>query len=226
MAGLPGYDAQGFLDANTLRAQADNLGCFSFSRPEDVSTNPLDGSQAVLASTGRGTQYPSDNWGTIYIIDVDFGNLSAAMLVLYDADELAVPDEGIRSPDNLDWADDGKIYLQEDRSTSPGSLFGAATGVDASIWKLDPITRVATRILEVDRSAIVPANATDSAAGDIGNWETSGILDVTGFFGTASRERLFIAVVQAHGIRDGLIGGNALLVEGGQLVFISKTGND
>ncbi|HPF15732.1 MAG TPA: PEP-CTERM sorting domain-containing protein, partial [Planctomycetota bacterium] len=62
----------------------------------------------------------------------------------------------------------------------------------------------------------------DAGAGDLGNWETSGILDVSDLFATLPGERLFLATVQAHGIEDGPIGGNALLDEGGQLVLISK----
>ena len=83
-----------------------------------------------------------------------------------------------------------------------------------------------TRVAEIDRSAVAPAGSTDSGAGDLGNWETSGILDVTDFFQTKTGERLFVATVQAHGIRDGLIGDNPLLDEGGQLIFISKIGQD
>ncbi len=224
MAGQAGYDAVGYLDSPTLTSAADGLGAFSFSRPEDIATNPLDGTQVVFASTGRGSLFPADNWGTVYVFDVDFSDLSASATILHDADDLLVPDEGIRSPDNLCWANDGKIYLQEDRSTSPGSLFGSTTGIEASVWRLDPVTRVITRIAEVDRSVVVPAGSTDSGAGDIGNWETSGILDVTDVFQTLPGERLLIGTVQAHGIRDGLIGDNPLLDEGGQLFFLSKIG--
>ncbi|HPF13400.1 MAG TPA: DUF839 domain-containing protein, partial [Planctomycetota bacterium] len=129
---VAGYDAQGYADIDTLQAEADALGCFSFSRPEDLSTNPLDGTQAVFSSTGRGSLYPSDNWGTLYVIDVDFQTLDANLVIVHDADGLVVPDAGIRSPDNVEWALNGKIYAQEDRSTSPSSLFGAATGIEAS----------------------------------------------------------------------------------------------
>jgi hypothetical protein len=226
MAGMPGYDAQGYADIDTLQNEADALGCFSFSRPEDVSTNPLDGTQAVFASTGRGGLYPSDNWGTTYVVDVDFSAMTATLVIVHDADGLAVPDAGIRSPDNLDWAKNGKIYIQEDRSTSPSSLFGAATGIEASIWELDPVTRVFTRIAEVDRSAVAPVGSSDNCIGSIGCWETSGILDVTDEFDTLPGERLLLGTVQAHGVEDGPIGGNALLDEGGQLVFISKVGQD
>jgi secreted PhoX family phosphatase len=222
MAGQPGYDAAGYADIDTLQGEADALGCFSFSRPEDLATNPLDGTQAVFASTGRGQLFPADNWGTTYIVDVDFSNLTAELVIVHDADGLPVPDAGIRSPDNLDWASDGKVYIQEDRSTSPSSLFGAATGIEASIWQLDPITRATTRIAEIDRSVVVPAGTTDIGAGQIGHWESSGVLDVSGIFRTLPGERLLIATVQAHGIRDGAIGDNPLLDEGGQLVFLRK----
>lgn len=224
-AGLPGYDAAGYLDDDTLSGLADSLGCFSFSRPEDLATNPVDGTQVAFASTGRGSLYPADNWGTLYVVDVDFPSLAANIVIVHDADGLAVPDSGLRSPDNVTWASNGKIYAQEDRSTSPGALFGAATGIEASIWEIDPVTRAFERIVEIDRSVLAPAGVTDAGAGDLGNWESSGILDVTALFETRPGERLLIGTVQAHGLQDGPIGGGALLVQGGQLLFHSKIGD-
>ncbi|MCC6409191.1 MAG: DUF839 domain-containing protein [Planctomycetes bacterium] len=224
-AGQPGYDAFGYADGDTLAAQADALGCFSFSRPEDLATNPLDGTQAVFASTGRGQLFPADNWGDVYVVDVDFATLTADVVIVHDADALAVPDSGIRNPDNLCWADNGKVYVNEDRSTSPSSLFGGSTGIEASLWQLDPITRVYTRVAEIDRSAVAPTGSTDSAPSDLGNWESSGVLDVTSFFQTLPGERLLITDVQAHSVSDGPLGGGSNLVEGGQLLFVSKIGN-
>lgn len=223
-AGQPGHDSEGYLDIDTLQAQADALGCFSFSRPEDIGVNPLDGTQAVIASTGRGQLFPSDNWGDVLVIDVDFSNLSADIVIVHDADELAVPDSGIRNPDNLTWAKDGKIYITEDRSTAPSALFGAATGIEASVHVLDPVTRIHRRIAEVDRTAVAPLGTTDGAPGDIGNWETSGVIDVTGLVPTLPNERLLLITVQAHSLVNGPIGDNALLDEGGQLVLLSKIG--
>lgn len=88
--------------------------------------------------------------------------------------------------------------------------------------RFDPVTRAFTRVGEIDRSVVLPAGSTDSGAGDLGNWESSGILDVTDIFGTAPGERLYLLNIQAHGIRDGLIGGNNFLVQGGQILFASK----
>lgn len=220
-AGQPGYDAQGYADMDTLHDQADALGCFDFSRPEDLATNPFDGSQAVFTSTGRGSLYAADNWGVTCVVDVDFVKMTADIAIIQDADGLAIPDEGVRSPDNIEWARDGKIYAQEDRSTSPSALFGAATGIEASVWQIDPITRIARRIAEIDRSAVAPLGATDPVPGDIGNWETSGVLDVTEMLPHLPGERLLLATVQAHSVKDGPIGGSANLVEGGQLVILS-----
>ncbi|MGD8817930.1 MAG: DUF839 domain-containing protein [Acidobacteriota bacterium] len=235
-AGKDGYDALGYLDDVTLRAEAAKAGAFFFSRPEDVSTNPTMGNQAVFASTGRGQLYPSDNWGALYIVTIDFSkladesspnNLGAGISILYDGDDTANQDFGIRSPDNLDWADDGFIYAQEDRSTSPGSLFGGTSSIEASLWKVDPYSGAAWRVGEIDRSVVVPVGVTDSGAGDIGNWESSGVLDVTGLFGgTPGVDTILIADVQAHGIRDGIIGGDGNLVQGGQLIILTKVAGE
>lgn len=232
-AGNPGYDAQGYLNAATLRAEADLLGAFSFSRPEDIHTNPRCGTQAVFASTGRGSLYPSDDWGTIYLVDVVLprcrcdddlpASVPASLEILANADDLPVPDAGIRSPDNLVWAYDGYVYVQEDKSTQL-SVFGGVTGIEASMWQLDPWTGASTRVAVVDRSAVVPAGGgvTDPVPADIGNWETSGVIDVTRLFPRAKGERILLLDVQAHSLRNGVIGGSTKLVQGGQLLLLTK----
>lgn len=226
--GSTGYDAQGF----ATQAQQDSLaydvaGAFQFSRPEDIATNPADGTQAVLASTGRGSRFPEDNWGTTYKIDVDFDEsgdpLTAQLDILYAGDDagngqVAGPDFGLRSPDNLDWSADGNIYIQEDRSTEIDP-FGGASGEEASIWKLDPGSGDLTRIAQVNRTMGVPDGQTDTAIGDIGNWESSGIIDVSRLFGEDPGE-LFLFNTQAHSLRGGIID-EAGLVQGGQIAFLS-----
>ncbi len=224
-AGQPGYDDQGYLDDTTQRALATSLGAFLFSRPEDLHTNPSVGTQVVFASTGRGSLFPADTWGDLYIADFNLSNLAAPradLTIVHDADDLAVPDSGIRSPDNLVWASDGYVYVNEDRSTEPASLFGAATGIEASLWQLDPADGGYLRVAEMDRSAIAPSDATDSAPADLGNWESSGVLDVTGLFDTLPGETLLLTDIQAHSITNGSIGGSTSLVQGGQLLLLSN----
>ncbi len=233
-----GYDALGFATQAQQDALAIEVNAFRFSRPEDVATNPNDGTQAVLASTGRtGIFDDADVWGTTYIVDVDFTNIAtktidAELNILYDGNDEGNEDFGLRSPDNLDWADNGLIYLQEDRAIS-ADLWGATSGEEASIWTIDPADAnpesTLTRVGQIDRTA-VPAGQTDTNPTDLGNWESSGILDVSTLFGNQPGEMLLFNV-QAHSLRDGAIGSSTVegtdpssddrnLVQGGQLSFL------
>jgi hypothetical protein len=235
-----GYDAQGFATQAQQDKLAADVKAFLFSRPEDVSTNPKDGTQVVLASTGRETIFDGvDTYGTTYRIDVDFnnintGDISAKIDILFDGN--VTKDASLRNPDNLDWADDGKIYFNEDRAAT-AAIFAGTSKEEASIWRIDPSvanpSSTLTRIGQIDRSA-VPSGQTDPSPTDIGNWETSGILDVSTLFGNAPGTQ-FIFDVQAHSLRDGTIitatniDGNGdgtrtrqeNLVEGGQLSFLT-----
>ena len=225
LAGTDGYDEFGFATQETQDALAEAAGAFKFSRPEDVATNPNDGTEAVFASTGRGRLFPSDDWGTTYKVNVDFndidaGDITATLDVLYDGDDAGAgqfegPDFGLRSPDNLEWADDGYIYLQEDRSTGE---FGETSGEEASIWKLDPTTGELTRVAQMNRNAVRPIGVTDGDPTDIGDWESSGITDVSTLF-DEDPGTLFIFDVQAHSLRDGVIETEGL-VQGGQLSLL------
>ena len=218
-----GYTADGYATDATLRRGAAAMGAFQFSRPEDIATNPENGTQAVMASTGRADIFDnSDVWGSTYLIDVDFVFHGAVfdpvasnteLTVLYDGDDPGNMQEGLRSPDNVDWADDGRIYVQEDDSA------GFAIH-EASVWRLNPKRPgSAIRILEMDRNA-VPTGQIDEEPGDVGRWESSGVLDVTSLFKTRKGETLLILDVQAHSLTSELIAG-AGLVDGGQLLFAS-----
>ena len=234
-----GYDAQGFATQAQQDKLAADVKAFLFSRPEDLSTNPKDGTQVVLASTGRESIFGGvDTYGTTYKIDIDFnnintGDISAKIDILFDGN--LTKDASLRNPDNLDWADDGKIYINEDRAAT-AAIFAGTSKEEASIWRIDPSvadpSSTLTRIGQVDRTAL-PATQTDSSPTDIGNWETSGILDVSTLFGNAPGTQ-FIFDVQAHSLLNGTIitatniDGNGdgtktrqeNLVEGGQLSFL------
>lgn len=226
-AGTTGHDAQGYKNDTRLRSDAFALGAFRFSRPEDLSASPTDGSIVAFTSTGRGSVYPLDNWGDTYLLDISFNPsgvpTSGSMRILYDGDDAGggqfmSPEEGLRCPDNLDWADDGFLYVQEDQANQIGS-FGAA-GFESSIWRLNTTTGEALRVAEVDRSTVLPLGSTDTNPGDVGNWESSGILDVSTLFGEAPGT-LFLFDVQTHSVTTGLIS-TKQLAEGGQICFLQR----
>ena len=217
--------------AAQLRSAAVAAGAMQFSRPEDGDTNPLNGKQVVFNTTGSAAFGGGDTYGNV--IRVDFaaafgadgklsGSGSTQLKVIYDGDKLSDPTTGLRSPDNLVWSADGSIYVQEDRTVSP---WGDA---DGSIWKLsdtqvDPLTgqAVAERWAVIQRQT--PYGQTDTFAGPagLGEWESSGIVDLSAIYGAAPGT-WFLADVQAHGLKDGNIWGNGYLVEGGQLTIIHQ----
>lgn len=229
-AGSAGYDDRGYADQDVQDGLADAAGHFEFSRPEDLSTNPDDSSQVIFASTGRGKAYASDDWGTTYIVDVDVENLTASLEILYDGDDAGDgqfpggSSFGLRSPDNLVWAKDRYAYIQEDRSTTNKADFGADSGREASIWQVDTGTGQISRIGEMDRLARLPVGAYDTAPDDLGNWESSGIIDVSDFFPDAAGTTLLFNV-QGHSVKGDLYGGDVVnqdLVEGGQLLLLQQ----
>lgn len=215
-AGQPGYDAQGYATTAELRTQATAKGAFRFSRPEDVATNPNDPTLVAFASTGSDRFGGADSWGTVYTLKLGFdanGNpTSTAVRVVYDGN--ADPLRRLRNPDNLDWRGGDKLVIQEDRATTWNP---AVNPNEASILELDLNGNV-RRIATVDRSA-VPAGQFDNAPTDFGNWETSGVLDVSELFGLA-RGTLFVADTQAHSLRWTDASLTSALVEGGQLFFL------
>jgi hypothetical protein len=215
-AGTAGYDAQGYALAATLQNEADALGAFSFSRPEDVATN-ANGTTVAFASTGAsGFDGGADTWGMVYTMDISFdgrGNpADTTTTIVYNGN--ADTTHALRSPDNLDWADADTLLVQEDRSANWAGAIGANPR-EASVLKLEldgSVTTVAT----INRATSL--GQTDSLPGDFGNWESSGILDVSKLFGYADTGALFIGDVQAHSVSLG----NNSLVEGGQLFFLSN----
>ena len=248
--GANGFDEFGFPTQKTLFTRAKALDAFGFSRPEDVSTNPADGSEIVLASTGvdtydlLGNGDGADTFGTLYKVKINFSGVTgalpttipAATTVLYNGNTDTT--RALRSPDNLDWADDGQIYVQEDKAENQTAgtaepLFGptATNKNEAQVVKVNPANGAITQIAVIDRAIVLDPSTggtpVDKGAATPGNAESSGILDVSSLFDTLPGT-LFILDVQQHGINtqntvnpDSRIT-NADLGEGGQLIFLKK----
>ncbi|MFM7267690.1 MAG: choice-of-anchor I domain-containing protein [Cyanobium sp.] len=231
------------LGAPALRQLAVNAGALQLSRIEDGEVNPLNGQQAVFVSTGTSDFSNGDLYGNVYTLNVANAFASNGLLsgtgtsqlkVVYDADLLTDPTTGLRNPDNMTISANGYAYLQEDRANGGGSNIstGQFGTEEASIWKLaiDPVTGnstgAASRWAQIDRSSVPTSYGQTDASPvtsptdtDIGNWESSGIIDVSSLYGTAAGS-MFIANVQAHSLRNGNLQGNGYLVEGGQIDLI------
>lgn len=100
------------------------------------------------------------------------------------------------------------VEMNEDSLTGE-PLFGsgAANPSEASIVKLNPLTGWVKRVASNDRNVVLDASlpnaedAVDVDEGSTGEWESSGIIYVSGLFGKRAGT-LFLSNVQAHGIED------------------------
>jgi hypothetical protein len=232
------------LGAPDLRSLAVGAGALQLSRIEDGDVNPLNSQQAVFVTTGTKDFAKGDLYGNVMTLDFSssFGRngrlktgASTMLKVVYDGDLLTDPTTGIRNPDNLTISSDGFVYLQEDRANGGGVDIGEGHfgTQEASIWKLgiDPLTGTSSgmpeRWLQIDRTAVPSAYGQSQPAytnpdrDGVGNWESSGIIDVSSMYGTAAGS-YFIANVQAHSLSGGNIGGSGYLAEGGQIDLIKQ----
>ncbi len=110
------------------------------------------------------------------------------------------------------------------------SVRGAANPNEAGIVRMDKHGNRIQRIANIDRSVVrdptTSGTPVDQDAGNAGEWESSGILEVSRLFGE-KKGTLFLFDVQAHGIEDQddfnadsrITDGD--LVEGGQLLFLT-----
>ncbi|MFO7628756.1 MAG: hypothetical protein R6W06_04425 [Prochlorococcaceae cyanobacterium] len=94
----------------------------------------------------------------------------------------------------------------------PGRLRQRLSAEEASIWKLDP-----RRFDAVSGQAAF----TGLDSNGVGNWESSGIIDVSALYGGLPGS-FFLANVQAHNLGGGNLHGSGYLVEGGQIVLIEQ----
>lgn len=214
--------------AADLRALAASAGAMAFTRIEDGDVNPVSGKEVAFATTGgSGT----DLYGNVQVLNLaaSFGTdgqlasgADTSLRVVADADRLTglARQGGIRNPDNLAWSANGNLYVQEDRSLPAGTADGSFGSEEASIWKLDPLTGASERWARIDRTAVPTSyGQSDSAPTDIGNWESSGVIDVSSLYGAAAGSHL-LANVQAHSLTNGNLVGSHYLSEGGQIDLI------
>ncbi|MGI9647852.1 MAG: hypothetical protein ACR2OI_04970, partial [Acidimicrobiia bacterium] len=165
-----------------------------------------------------GTSSEADDWGAIYLVDLSFQGSdepTAEILILHDGNDWG--DEGIRSPDNLDWSEDGIIYVQEDKALS---AFGLTSGRDSSIVRIDPVTGLFESVAVVANTEADWGSLSTGRAYGLGDWEPSGVLDVARLFGLPDGSTLLLGTVQASTLTGGAVA-ESDLVQGGQILWIT-----
>jgi serralysin len=176
-----------------LDAQSEALGVTSFLRPEDVSWDPTNPNVFYFATT-NGFNSPSRLYRAT-LTDISNPELGGTIEAVLNGTE------GQQMFDNITVNAEGKVILQEDVGNQ------AHIG---RVWQYDPVTDKLTQIATHD-----PALFTAGLPGfKTQDEESSGVIDVTEMFGSAT-QKAYLLDVQSH---------NALvdpeLVQDGQLLLM------
>lgn len=210
---------------------------FQFIRVEDIAYNKTNPRIVYFADTGEpraiadpatgrlrrgpsGTQGPYPN-GRIFRMVLNAANplIVDSLSVLINADSGGYGNPGsLHNPDNIETSS-GSLMIQED----PGSHNGGAAFTNARVWRYNLSTGALGVAAEVDQS-LTPATAR-------GNWESSGIVDASAFFGPGA----WLLDVQAHSLfvetedRVVTVGAASGTIrfkrEGGQLILLTIPGS-
>ncbi|HLF60396.1 MAG TPA: alkaline phosphatase PhoX [Acidimicrobiia bacterium] len=183
-----GTDNPGFeQDALETWSDAPANSVFEFARIEDLAYDRNDPNVVYFADTEGGGAFL---YGRIYkmVLDPDDPTATAQVSVLINGDNVGAVDPlaAIHSPDNIEttpWS----LMIQEDPSPlafkyTPGN----PNGTTARIWQYV----FATGELRV----VARVNQSQDPAAVWGDWESSGIVDASTYFGRGA----FLVTVQAH----------------------------
>jgi hypothetical protein len=203
-----GPDGQG-LDGPqwVLEHWSDQNNVFQFVRLEDIAYDkrPGMGNVVYIADTGRGAtsaggqSFTSSN-GRVWkmVLDQSDPTKVTSLSVLIEGDDQPVktPTE-FHQPDNVETTPNS-LLIQEDPGSSQQFPFGSAdpNATTARIWRYDLATGTMTVVARVDQSADEGPTDVDSTLvrGNLGAWESSGIVDASSVFGPGA----FLVTIQAH----------------------------
>jgi hypothetical protein len=169
---IPGAATYSGLELNEV---AEGLGAFEFVRIEDAAHDP--GNPGVIYLSDTGANKAETKNGRLYRLTVDPAHPRRASLELVlDGDA----GDDLVNPDNLG-INDTTLVIQEDRnSTSSG--YARVHAYDLSSGTLTAVAR------------LDPSQFAIEDGGGPGVWESSGVIDVSDFFGAGS----WLLDVQAH----------------------------
>jgi hypothetical protein len=170
-----------------LEAAADAAGAFGFIRPEDGAFKPSNPDEFYFVTTG-GTN--GNVLGRLYRLTLNRQSVlgTATLSVIYNADQVFAAGRDIAvSPDNIE-VTDKYIMICED-GTTPSRLAMTSKGRQGNIWRFDIRNNYAASMV-----AELETFGRDGIPVGPGVWETSGIIDMSGFIGPD----IWLFDVQAH----------------------------
>jgi hypothetical protein len=199
----PGIDGPQWV----LEYWSDVNNVFQFVRVEDIAYDkrPGMGNVVYIVDSGRGrtaaqsldTNFRSTN-GRVWkmVLDKDDPTTVTSLTVLVEGDDNPVktPTE-IHQPDNLESTPTG-LVVTEDPGSSQQFPFGSTdpAATTARLWYV-PFSGTPEVVAKVDQSADGgPTDVDGRAPGNLGAWESSGIVDASAAFGPGA----FLIDVQAH----------------------------
>lgn len=181
-------------------------GVFDFVRLEDMAYDKRHGESNIvyLVDSGRGTTGdPADGKSTNgrvwrMVLDKHDPRKVKSLSILIEGDDSPVKTlTEMRQPDNIELTKHG-LYITEDPGSSQQFPFGTAQppGRTAAIWQYQ-LSNGSTHVVATVDQGLDEAVGYDldpSAAGNLGAWEASGIVDASAAFGPGA----FLVAVQAH----------------------------
>ena len=230
-------------DQTPLENWSNTNNVFQFIRVEDIAYDKNDPRIVYFADTGepratavgsttgrlrRGSSFtppatagPYPN-GRIFkmVLNEDDPLVVDSLTILINADAGGYYNpNALHNPDNIDTSAAGSLMIQEDPGSHNGFNAGFPNATNARIWRYDLATGALSVVAEVDQS-LMPLSPK-------GNWESSGIVDVSTVFGPGT----WLLNIQAHSlfveteVRTVTIGTASGPVtfkrEGGQLILLT-----
>ncbi len=206
---------------------------FQFVRLEDIAYDRKHSNVVYIADTGRGATSAGGNAftstnGRIWKFVLDKKDPKKAKLsILVEGDDNPVKTlNEIHQPDNLESTKDG-LFVTEDPGSSQQFPFGSTdpNTTTARLWHVDLNGGATTVIAKVNQSADEGPTDKDAVTtrGNLGAWESSGIVDASKFFGKGA----YLIDIQAGTlvVEEEQRGTLTYQREGGQLLLLRAPGS-
>ncbi|HEX9838507.1 MAG TPA: alkaline phosphatase PhoX [Anaerolineales bacterium] len=194
-------------DQTPLENWSNENNVFQFIRVEDIAYDKNNPRIVYFADTGEPRAIPNPATGRLQrgptgttgpymngrifkmVLNAADPKLVDNLTVLIDADAGGYNNPNVlHQPDNIDTSANGSLMIQEDPGSHNGQRTAFPNATNARVWRYDLGTGTFTVAAEVDQS-LVPASPK-------GNWESSGIVDVSAIFGPGT----WLVNVQAHSL--------------------------